>query len=134
MSFAGESAFESVVDVNDPSAFERKRFDDALKGAQERRTVLDAISLAHGLTREVSGDVPGYILHYLRDMQNEAVEAMANLISAKTMTEEQRVTARLQIQPYAHLMGWMKDRIIALEGAKVNLEDMNLQFDGPPEG
>lgn len=131
MSYAG-NVYEDV-DPDDEVAMDKARFDAALKGAKERNTVLRAIHLANGLQHELAGETPGHILHYLRDMQEQAILAMQDLISDKTMTEEQRITARLQIQPYAHLMGWLKDKVAAARGATLSLEDLDRHLDGEVE-
>ena len=133
MSYAGPDNVYDDVDPDDAIAMEEARFNASLKGAKERETVLKAIHRANELQREIAGETPGLILHYLRDMQIQAIEAMATLISDKTMTAEQITTARLHIQPYAHLMGWMKDYVATARGARFDLEDLDRHLDGQVE-
>lgn len=121
------------IDPDDSVAMEEVRFQAALKGAKERETILKTIHLANGVEYELAGETPGYILHYLRDVQAIAIEAMADLIGNKTMTEEQRVAARLLVQPYAHLMRWLKDRMATARGARVALDDLDRFLDGQVE-
>lgn len=132
MSYVGEGPYDGV-DLNDPIAVDEVRLKTSLEGAGERESVLRAIHLANGLEREIAGETPGHILHYLRDMQEEAIDAMAKLIGDRAMTDEQRMAARLKIQPYAHLMHWLKDKIAMARGAKWSLEDLNRNLDGQPE-
>ena len=121
------------IDPDDAVAMEEVRFQAALKGAKERDTILKVISLANGLQHEVAGETPGYILHYLRDVQALAIKAMSDLIGGKTMTEEERIAARLLVQPYAHLMGWLKDKMASRDAAKVALDDLDRFLDGQVE-
>jgi hypothetical protein len=132
VSYAGENPYEGI-DPNDEVAIEKARFNASLRDAQERRSILDAINLANGLQHEIAGETPGLILHYLRDMRDQAIQAMADLISKPGMEEKERIAAQLAVQPYAHLMQWLKTKVAVGRGARAEIHDLDDFLDGKVE-
>lgn len=102
----------------------------ALELARQRNTMLEAIHLGNNIQRELAGDIPGVLNQYLKDMQERAIVATSKLVSNPLMTEEDRIATQLLIQPYAHLMHWIKDRVTIGRDARDALADLDQHLEG----
>jgi hypothetical protein len=117
--------FFDGIDPDDEIGMQDARLQSALRENSRRQAALDAIHMAHGIEHEVTGDAPGYILHYLRDMREQAVNAMSQLVKGAAMSEEARLAAKLQIQPYAHLMHWVDEKLATGREKQKELDDID---------
>lgn len=113
----------------DEIAFEQEEFQRQLAAHSERAMLIRAIHVANGIEQEVAGTTPGFILHYLKDMQQQAIDAIADMIASTSLTEAERIEAKLAVQPYAHLMHWLKDRVGMRRENMMKVEDLARALD-----
>lgn len=116
--------FDDDAGPDDAAAFEEERFRRIMADQGERNAILRSIHLASGIEEEVAGNTPGFILHYLKDMQTQAVEAVAKMIASPSLSEEERLTAKLAVQPYAHLMIWLKEKVAMRRTDRARYEEL----------
>lgn len=118
------------VDDADEVRLGELRFQQTLADLQERNMLLRAIHVATGIEQEVAGETPGFILHYLKDMQTQAIEAVAVLIGRVSMSESERLEAKLKVEPYANLMHWLRGKSATTRSLNVNLEELEKLISG----
>lgn len=83
----------------------------------------DAIDRAVGVKAELTGEVSGMLLAYLRDARDQAAEAMFLLVTANPRNETEVFALQKRVAAYGHLVGWINDTLSAGELAEQDWEN-----------